>query len=286
MRFTKMQGIGNDYVYVNGFQESIADPPTLARAVADRNFGIGGDGLILILPSDTADVRMRMFNADGSEAEMCGNGVRCVAKFAYDHGLTSKNPLRVETGRGVLQLALEVGPDQKVRRVTVNMGEPILELAEIPVDRDKLVKGAGDHEYRISVAAANELLDATFVSMGNPHAVMYTTGVKSIDLSRCGPAVENHKAFPRRINAHWVQVNSPNDVTVRTWERGSGITLACGTGACAVCVAGVLTGRTDRKILAHLPGGDLTLEWRQSDNCVYMTGPAVEVFSGEWPISS
>ena len=253
----------------------------LSRKISNRHFGIGGDGLILILPSDKADVRMRMFNADGSEAEMCGNGIRCVAKYAFDHGLSKANPMKVETGRGVLTLALEAGADGKIPRVTVNMGEPILDLPKIPVDREKLVKGSREHEFRFSINAANELLDAAFVSVGNPHAVMYTPGVKSIDLPRVGPIVENHKAFPRRINAHWVQVHSPGEVTMRTWERGSGITLACGTGACAVCVAGVLTGRSARKILAHLPGGDLWLEWRDSDNCVYMTGPATEVFSGE-----
>ncbi|HWE97483.1 MAG TPA: diaminopimelate epimerase [Tepidisphaeraceae bacterium] len=283
MRFTKMHGIGNDYVYVDGFAQAVVDPAALARKVADRHFGIGGDGLILILPSDKADVRMRMFNADGSESEMCGNGVRCVAKYAFDHGLTASNPMKVETGRGVLTLDLETSRDRKVSRVTVNMGEPILALPEVPVDRDKLVKGAREHEYRLSVAQASELLDATFVSMGNPHAVMYVPDVRAVDLEHIGPEVEHHKAFPRRINAHWVQVHSPSEVTMRTWERGSGITLACGTGACAVCVAGVLTGRTSRKILAHLPGGDLLLEWRESDNNVYMTGPAAEVFSGEWP---
>jgi diaminopimelate epimerase len=282
MRFTKMHGIGNDYVYVNGFAEAVVDPVSVAKKVSDRHFGIGSDGLILILPSDRADVRMRMFNADGSESEMCGNGVRCVAKYSFDHGLTRNNPMKVETGRGVLSLALELGADKKVRQVTVNMGEPILELAKIPVDRDKLVKGTREHEYRLSVGPGNEMLDATFVSMGNPHAVMFVADVKAIDLDRIGPSVENHKAFPRRINAHWVQVHSRGEVTMRTWERGSGITLACGTGACAVAVAGVLTGRTDRKILAHLPGGDLTLEWRESDNNVNMTGPATEVFSGEW----
>ena len=282
MRFTKMHGIGNDYVYVNGFTEAVVDPAVIAQKVSDRHFGIGSDGLILILPSDKADVRMRMFNADGSESEMCGNGVRCVAKYAFDHGLTRNNPMKVETGRGVLSLSLEMGADKKVRQVTVNMGEPILELAKIPVDQDKLVKGTREHENRVSVPQGNELLDATFVSMGNPHAVIFSPDVKAIDLERIGPAVENHKAFPRRINAHWVQVHSRTEVTMRTWERGSGITLACGTGACAVAVAGVLTGRTDRKILAHLPGGDLTLEWRESDNNVYMTGSATEVFSGEW----
>lgn len=278
-----MHGIGNDYVYVNGFEQNVRDPSALAKAVADRHVGIGGDGLILILPSDKADVRMRMFNADGSEAEMCGNGVRCVAKYAYDHGLSKQNPMRVETGRGVLMLALDLGADKKVQLVTVDMGEPILDLPAIPVDASKLVKGQRKNEYRFSLNSSNELLDATFVSMGNPHAVIYTPDVKRIEIDRVGPVIENHKAFPRRINVHWVQVHDEEEVTMRTWERGSGVTLACGTGACAVCVAGALTGRTSREITAHLPGGDLHLEWREADNHVYMTGPATEVFSGEWP---
>ncbi len=282
MRFTKMHGIGNDYVYVNGFAETVGDPAAVARVVADRHFGIGGDGLILILPSTVADVRMRMFNADGSESEMCGNGVRCVAKFAYDHKLSVSNPMRVETGNGVLTIALNMDAGGKVTSATVDMGEPILDLPRIPVDREKLIKGSHEHEFRLSIAPGGEALDASFVSMGNPHAIVYTPDVRAIELERIGPLVEHHQAFPRRINAHWVQVHSPSEVTMRTWERGSGITLACGTGACAVCVAGVLSGRTTRSPLAHLPGGDLRLEWRESDNHVYMTGPATEVFSGEW----
>ena len=281
MKFTKMHGLGNDYVYVNGFTEPVTDPTETARKVSDRHFGIGGDGLILILPSDQADVRMRMFNIDGSEGEMCGNGVRCVAKYAFDHGLSKSNPMKVETGRGVLTLDLKTEAG-KVASVTVKMAEPILSLPEIPVDPAKVVKGSREHEYRLSIAQSNELLDAVFVSVGNPHAVIYVDDVKRVDLEKIGPVVEHHKAFPRRINAHWVQVHSPTEVTMRTWERGSGITLACGTGACAVCVAGVLTGRTARKVLIHLPGGDLQLEWRESDNNVYMTGPATEVFSGVW----
>jgi diaminopimelate epimerase len=279
MRFTKMHGIGNDYVYVNGFDESVGDPASVARKVSDRHFGIGSDGLILILPSDRADVRMRMFNADGSESEMCGNGVRCVAKYSFDHGLTKNNPMRVETGRGVLTLALEV-IEGTVRQVTVDMGEPILALTEVPVDAWQLKKGARENEYRLQVG--DQALEASFVSVGNPHATIYDREVRAVQLERVGPLVEHHKAFPRRINAHWVQVHSPDEVTMRTWERGSGITMACGTGACAVCVSGVLTGRTARRLLAHLPGGDLRLEWREADNHVYMTGPATEVFSGVW----
>jgi len=300
MRFTKMHGIGNDYVYVNGFEETVADPAGVAQKISDRHTGIGGDGLILVLPSDKADVRMRMFNADGSEAEMCGNGVRCVAKLAYDRGLSKANPMKVETGRGVLTLRLQVGGDGKVEQVEVNMGEPILDLAKIPVNPEKVSAQKQPHVYSLGLSDHNApdadarpevhrglgqrptLVEATFVSMGNPHAVIYVDDVKSVPLERVGPLVEHHVAFPRRINAHWVQVHSPTEVTMRTWERGSGITQACGTGACAVAVAGVLTGRTSRNVLAHLPGGDLRLEWRESDNSVYMTGSATEVFTGEW----
>jgi diaminopimelate epimerase len=281
MRFTKMHGIGNDYVYVNGWAEKVSDPAAVARKISDRHFGVGSDGLILILPSEKADVRMRMFNADGSESEMCGNGIRCVAKYAFDHGLTANNPMRVETGRGVLSLHLEVS-DGKVQQVTVNMGQPILHLAEIPVDREKLNLGSSDHFYRLQLTPGHDAIEAAFVSMGNPHAVTYVEDVTKVDLARIGPLIEHHPAFPRRINAHFVQIVSPNEVIVRTWERGSGITLACGTGACAVAVAGVVTRKTARKLLAHLPGGDLNLEWRASDNNVYMTGPATEVFEGTW----
>jgi diaminopimelate epimerase len=247
--------------------------------MSDRHLGIGGDGLILILPSDKADVRMRMFNADGSEAEMCGNGVRCLAKYAYDHGISRRNPMTVETGRGVLTLSLKVVED-KVREATVNMGEPILALAEIPVEARKLPPAGRADEFALNLDGSS--FNAFFVSMGNPHAVMFVENVAAVDLARWGPKVERHEAFPRRMNAHWVQVQSRDEVIMRTWERGSGATLACGTGACAVCVAGVRTGRTGRRIVAHLPGGDLSLEWREADNCVYMTGPAVEVFSGQW----
>ncbi|MGA3067407.1 MAG: diaminopimelate epimerase [Tepidisphaeraceae bacterium] len=279
MKFTKMHGIGNDYVYVNGFTETIADPAQLAKAVSDRHFGIGADGLILILPSDRADVKMRMFNADGSEAEMCGNGIRCVAKYAYEHHLSPNNPISVETGGRVLSLQLQLRAD-RVTEVTVNMGAPILALPKIPVDPEK-VRKISDVQYELAVGGQN--FPAIFVSMGNPHAVIFTDDVAGVDVPDLGPKLEHFSAFPRRMNVHWVQPISRSEVIMRTWERGSGITLACGTGACAVCVAGILAGKTDRKILAHLPGGDLKLDWRQDDNNVFMTGPATEVFSGEWP---
>jgi diaminopimelate epimerase len=289
MRFTKMQGCGNDYVYVDCFREKPpSDAAALSRAISDRHFGVGGDGLILICPSDKADARMRMFNADGSEAEMCGNGVRCVAKYVYDHGIAKKPVLKIETGRGVLTLEVEISGD-KVQQVCVDLGEPILEAELIPttltgprVVHQPLPDTAfgNDHAWVTSCGLDPRI---TCVSMGNPHATLYCTDVAKVPLERVGPVLENYHWFPRRINVHFVQVHSPTEVTMRTWERGSGITLACGTGACAVCVAGVLTGQTQRAITAHLPGGDLQLHWADDDNHVYMTGPAVEVFSGEWP---
>ncbi len=277
MRFTKMHGIGNDYVYVNALEERVDDPAGLARLVSDRHFGIGSDGLILILGDAQADVRMRMFNADGSEGQMCGNGIRCVAKYAWDHGLARSNPMRVATAAGVKTIQLEIGPDGKVALASVDMGEPILGGRAIPVALD------ADRVIDQPVEALGRSLRMTCVSMGNPHAVFYVDDAAAVDLERIGPAIETHPLFPQRVNAHFVQVHSPTEATMRTWERGSGITLACGTGASAVCVAGVLTGRTDRSLLTHLPGGDLRLEWRQGDNHVIMTGPATEVYQGVWP---
>jgi len=282
MTFTKMHGLGNDYIYIDGFTHNVADPSKLARQLADRHVGVGSDGLILILPSDKADVRMRMFNADGSESQMCGNGVRCVAKYAFDHGLTTNNPMTVETDAGVLTLSMELEKG-KVSLVTVNMGQPILNLMQIPVDPVE-VAPVSDHVYRIHLGSRMPEQEAVFVSMGNPHAVIFVDDVEAVDVQRLGELVERHPAFPQRINAHWAQVNSASDVTMRTWERGTGITQACGTGACAVAVAGVLTEKTGRRITAHLPGGDLKLEWAESDNTVYMTGPATEVFRGELSI--
>ncbi len=276
MRFTKMQGLGNDYVYVDLFRDRLtSEPEVIARAVSDRHFGIGADGLILIEPSDRADARMRMFNADGSESEMCGNGVRCVAKYVHDHGIAPKDRITIETGRGVLTLDLEV-VEGKARRVRVDMGAPILVANEIPTTLP------GDPPIDVPIVVEGREYGVTAVSMGNPHAVVYVDDAAEFPLESLGPKFENHSAFPRRVNAHFVQVLSPSEVMMRTWERGSGITLACGTGACAVCVAGVLTGRTGPKLLAHLPGGDLELEWGGMGQPVFMTGPATEVFSGEW----
>jgi diaminopimelate epimerase len=270
-----MQGAGNDYVYVNCFEEKVADPAALARAVSDRHFAIGSDGLILIVPTDNADARMRMFNSDGSESEMCGNGIRCVAKYVYDHGLARKTDLQIETGRGVLTLKLFLGSDGKVDRVRVDMGEPSLRPEEIPVTVE------GDKAVNLPLDLDGTEYAVTCVSMGNPHAIVFVDDISAVALEKMGPLVENHPWFPNRTNVHFVEVRSPEEVVSRTWERGSGITLACGSGASAVCVAGVLTGRTARRIVAHLDGGDLELEWT-ADNHVFMTGPAVEVFSGDW----
>lgn len=291
MHFTKMHGAGNDYVYVDCFQEPMPqDPAELARRVSDRHFGIGSDGLILICPSDKADARMRMFNADGSESEMCGNGVRCVAKYVYDHGICRNDSLRIETGGGIRILVPEV-VDGRARRIRVDMGEPILEPAKIPVE---LPMPTGDRVVNVStekcipfaqpaawIDACGWDMQMTCVSMGNPHAVFYCRDVATVPLELIGGYIERLPIFPKRINVHFVQVQSPGEVIMRTWERGSGITLACGTGACSVCVAGALSGRTARQVLAHLPGGDLQLDWA-ADNHVYMTGEAVEVFSGDW----
>lgn len=275
MQFTKMHGIGNDYVYVNCFDQSIEQPAKLAVAISDRHFGVGSDGLVLICPSDRADVRMRMFNPDGSEAEMCGNAVRCVAKYAYERGLCRNNPMQVETGNGVLRIELSV-ENEKVSAARVNMGEPVLEAGKIPLD----ISDTRAVDYQIEIAGLPMAM--TCVSMGNPHAVFFVDEVASVAVEKLGPEIENHPLFPQRTNVHWVQILGDGEVKMRTWERGAGVTLACGTGASAVCVAGVLTERSDRQITAHLPGGDLQLEWNEGDNCVYMSGSATEVFSGNW----
>lgn len=277
MKFTKMQGLGNDYVYVNCLKEKIADPPELARKISDRHFGVGSDGLIMINPSDKADFEMEMYNADGSRAEMCGNGIRCVAKYVYDYGLTDKTYISVQTLAGIKYLDLTV-ENGKVSLVKVDMGQPILEPEKIPVavkgsqvvDEPLLVDGK---EYRM-----------TCVSMGNPHAVIFVDeDVKNLPLEKIGPSFENHICFPKRVNTEFVRVIDRHTAEMRVWERGSGETLACGTGTCAVAVACVLNGLTEDAITVHLLGGDLYIEWDREKNTVYMTGPAEAVFDGEWP---
>ena len=274
MKFAKMHGAGNDYVYVNCFEETIADPAALARQVSNRNFGIGSDGLILIMPSEVADVCMRMFNSDGSESEMCGNGIRCVAKYAYDHGLVTKQEITAETGAGVLTLQLFTNEAGKVDRVRVNMGQPRLTRGQIPM--------TGDADQQV-VNQELKVLDRTFhitcVSMGNPHCIIFVDNVDEFPLEKYGPVIENHDLFPNRTNVEFVEIVSPNEVKQRTWERGAGETLACGTGASAVAVAGTLNERTERTILNHLLGGDLELEWTE-EGSVFLTGPAVQVFEG------
>ncbi len=278
LKFTKMQGAGNDYVYVNCFKEQIDNPQEMAVRVSNRNFGIGSDGLILIMPSSVADVRMRMFNSDGSESEMCGNGIRCVAKYAYDHGIVSKTEIKAETGAGILTLQLVPGADGKIEKVRVNMGLPRLLRGEIPM--------TGEADVQV-VAEPLMVLDRTFritcVSMGNPHCVIFVDDVENFPVSTYGPLIENSELFPRRTNVEFVQIISRNEVRQRTWERGAGETLACGTGSSAVMAACVLNGLTEKQILNHLSGGDLEMEWAE-DGSIYMTGPAVEVFSGEFAL--
>lgn len=275
MKFTKMQGAGNDYVYVDCFQETVQDPAAAAVKVSNRNFGIGSDGLILIMPSEVADVRMRMFNSDGSESEMCGNGIRCVAKYAYDHGIVSKKEITAETGAGILTLLLFTDSGNKVQKVRVNMGPPRLTRKEIPM--------LGNPDEKV-VSQPLNVLHSTFsitcASMGNPHCVIFVDDVDNFPVEKYGPIIENHELFPRRTNVEFVQIISRTEVRQRTWERGAGETLACGTGSSAVTAACVLNGLTEKKILNHLLGGDLEMEWSEDGN-IYMTGPAVEVFSGE-----
>ncbi len=275
MRFTKMHGLGNDYVYVNCFEEQIDNAPELAIQVSDRHFGIGSDGLILIAPSDVADCQMIMYNADGSRAQMCGNGIRCVGKYAHDRGLTSKTTVKVETLAGVLTLELHLGEDGCVETITVDMGEPILEPVRVPVRAD------GESAVELPLQAAGREWKATCVSMGNPHAVIFGDDPDLLDLPAIGPEFENHVLFPERTNTEFVQVAGDGVLKMRVWERGSGETLACGTGACATLVAAALTGRSGREAVVKLRGGDLSIKWDEASNHVFMTGPATFVFDGE-----
>ena len=275
--FTKMHGAGNDYIYVDCFATRVpANLSELARAVSDRHCGVGANGLILICPSDIADAEMRMFNADGSSSEMCGNGIRCVAKYIYDHGILQSESLRIASAGTVYELQLSV-VDGKVDQVRVDMGEPILNAESIPTTF------AGDPVADVMLSLPQHDLTVTCVSMGNPHCIAFVEEATDELVLGVGPLIENDSHFPNRVNAEFVEVLSRTELRQRTWERGSGETLACGTGASAVCVAGVLTGRTDRKVTVHLLGGDLLLEWSEANNHVYMTGPATEIFSGEWP---
>lgn len=302
MRFTKMHGAGNDYIYVNAFAESVGDAPGLARRMADRHTGVGSDGLILIAPSDRADVRMEMYNADGSRGRMCGNGLRCVVKYAYDHGLAPRpgrlhesavestsrgllqhaagagrasKPILVETDAGILA-AVVIADGPRTGQVCADVGVPELNPAAIPTTLP------GDRVVDAPLNVEGQSLRVTCVSTGSAHVVIFVDDLGAVDLHRLGPRLERHPVFPDRINAHFVQAVSRREARVVHWERGSGPTLACGTGACSVCVAGVLTGRLDREVTVRMPGGCLDIAWG-ADGHLYMTGPAIEVFSGDWP---
>ncbi len=275
MRFTKMHGIGNDYIYINGFAERVDDPAALSVSMSRTHFGCGSDGLILILPSDKADFRMRMFNSDGSESEMCGNGVRCVAKYVHDRGLTDKTLITLETGAGIKTLDCHLRGG-RVDTVTVDMGAPVLDAAAIPAT----LRGEMIADYPLAVDG--ELHRITLVNMGNPHCVLFVPDPSEAPLETLGPRIEHDEHFPRRINVEFAHVINRKHIEMRVWERGTGETLACGTGSCAVTVAAALLGKIDRACDITLRGGTLHNEWRQSDNHVYMTGPARFVYDGEW----
>lgn len=279
MKFTKMQGLGNDYVYVNCFEEKVENPSELAVKVSDRHFGIGSDGLILIRPSEVADFRMTMFNADGSESEMCGNGIRCVGKYVYDYGLTDKTEVSVETLAGIKYLKFLI-KDGKVDMVTVNMGEPILKPELVPV------VGEGDAVIDSPIEVDGKEYKMTCVSMGNPHSVVFVDDVDNFPLHEVGPLFEHHKAFPRRVNAEFCQVIDRTHAKMRVWERGTGETLACGTGTCATAVACILNGKTEDEVTITLLGGDLIIRWDREENVIYMTGPARVVFDGEIDVTA
>lgn len=282
MKFTKMQGCGNDYVYVNGFEEKIPqeEKPELVRKLSDRHFGIGGDGVIFINPSDEAEFEMEMYNADGTRSEMCGNGIRCVAKYVYDYGLTDKENISIISGGHVKYLDLtvektEADPRGKVKKVRVNMGSPILKPELVPVEAE------GEQVVDAPIEVEGKEYRMTCVSMGNPHAIVFAEGVAEMDLEAIGPSFENHKRFPRRTNTEFVQVLDRKTVFMRVWERGTGETLACGTGCCATAVASVLNGLTEDCVTVKVLGGELEIEWDREQNLVFMTGPAETVFDGE-----
>ncbi|MDY0290897.1 MAG: diaminopimelate epimerase [Desulfuromonadaceae bacterium] len=276
MQFVKMHGLGNDYVYVDGSISAVENPAVLAREVSERHFGIGSDGLILILPSELADARMRMFNADGSEAQMCGNGIRCVAKYLYDRGRVASTTVTIETAAGVRSIEVVLGADGKVAEAVVHMGEPQLLRGEIPMHGE-----AQEQALNVALQVEGKTFEVSCVSMGNPHCVVFVEDVESFAVEKWGPLLENHVWFPERTNVEFVEIISPTEVKQRTWERGAGETLACGTGASAVVVVAFLTGRCERNIVNHLRGGDLFMEYTPQ-GYVRMTGPAVEVFQGEY----
>lgn len=277
MKFTKMQGCGNDYVYVDGSKEIVPQEkkPEVVRFLSDRHFGIGGDGVIFINPSDVADFEMEMYNADGSRSEMCGNGIRCVAKFVYDKGLIDRTEISIISGGKIKYLTLYLGADGKVETVRVNMGNPILQPELVPV------KGEGDKVVDAPIVVQGQEYRMTCVSMGNPHAVVFMDDVEHLDIEKVGPYFENHECFPNRTNTEFVEVVNDHYVKMRVWERGTGETLACGTGCCATAVACVLNAKTSDEITVKVLGGEIKIHWNQKENLVYMTGPAVIVFDGE-----
>ena len=278
MKFTKMHGCGNDYVYINCFEEKVADPEKLAQAMSDRHFGIGSDGIVLIMPSEVADCRMRMFNADGSEAEMCGNASRCVGKYVYDRGIVKKNPVRLETMCGIKVIEVHTDAEGKAETLTVDMGEPILAPKDIPVVADS------EPVVDLTLSSCDKDFDFTCVSMGNPHAVTFIdTPVKEFEVEKYGPSLEVDSHFPRKANIEFVEIVDETHLRMRVWERGTGETLACGTGTCATVVASNIKGICPRvPVEVELVGGKLTIEWKPEDNHVYMTGPATFVFDGVW----
>ena len=275
MKFTKMHGIGNDYIYVNCFEETVENPEEVSIRVSDRHFGIGSDGLILICPSEVADFKMRMFNADGSEGKMCGNGTRCIAKYVYDHGMTDKTTISLETLSGIKYIDVTVGEDGKVALATVDMGEPVLKPELIPVKHD------GDTMIDVPVEVNGENVRITAVSTGNPHCVVFVDEVKSLDLEKIGPGFENNPIYPERTNTEFIHVLDRNTIDFRVWERGSGETLACGTGACAAVMACILNKKTEDEVLVHLLGGDLKIRYDRATNHIFMTGPATEICTGD-----
>ena len=275
MKFTKMQGAGNDYVYISGFTEHVENKVEFVKWISDRHFGVGSDGAIFIKPSEIADFEMEMYNADGSRSEMCGNGIRCVGKYVYDHGLTDKTEITVESFGKIKYLTLFPGADGKIESVKVNMGEPVLKGSEIPVRivKDKVVDEpitVNGKDYRM-----------TCVSMGNPHAVVFIDDIDSLDIESVGPDFENHEMFPNRTNTEFVQIVDRSHVKMRVWERGTGETLACGTGCCATTVACILNGKTDDEVTVRVLGGEIIVKWDREQNLIYMTGPAVTTFEGE-----
>ena len=282
IKFTKMEGLGNDYVYVDCTKQNLENASNLAKIISDRHFGVGSDGLILIKSSRKADFRMQMFNSDGTEAEMCGNGIRCVGKYVYDKGLTDKTTLKIETLAGIKVLNLNV-EDGKVKTVKVDMGEPILDYKLIPAKDGKVYKSRdGIKFYKVNINIEGDLKELTCVSMGNPHGIDFANNIEKLKIEKFGPIIEVDEHFPNKVNAEFIEILDKHNIKMRVWERGAGETLACGTGACASVVASFLNGYTERNVIVELLGGKLEIEWNKEDNHVYMTGPAKTVFEGEF----